>query len=83
MAGAMRSAAVLGRGVLGVPAYASTASGTMSGDPSVPQTPALRKCVDPLPLPMTAISDPSVYPGADYHGFTRPPAPSPATPDPV
>ena len=27
----------------------------------------LRKFVDPLPIPPTAISDPSVYPGADYY----------------
>lgn len=73
MAGAMGSAAVLGRGVLGAPAYASTAHGTMSADTSVPQTPVLRKYVDPLPLPMTAVPDPSVYPGADYYDFTMRP----------
>ena len=43
MAGAMGSATVLGCGVWGAPAYASTASGTMSGNTSVPQTPVLRR----------------------------------------
>ncbi|WP_405407935.1 hypothetical protein [Streptomyces decoyicus] len=36
----------------------------------MPQTPPLEKYVDPLPTPMTAIPDPSVYPGADYYDIT-------------
>ena len=39
-------------------------------DTGVPTTPALKKFVDPLPRPMTAIPDPSVYPGADYYDIT-------------
>ncbi|MGH2937281.1 MAG: multicopper oxidase family protein [Solirubrobacterales bacterium] len=34
---------------------------------NVPQTPPLKKFVDPLPIPATAIPDPSAYPGADYY----------------
>jgi spore coat protein A len=33
----------------------------------VPQIPPLKKFVDPLPIPATAIPDSSVYPGADYY----------------
>ncbi|MFD5394129.1 hypothetical protein ACFWJW_07860 [Streptomyces sp. NPDC127097] len=33
-------------------------------------TPPLEKYVDPLPTPLTAIPDPSVYPGADYYEIT-------------
>ncbi|MFF7888588.1 hypothetical protein ACH40F_48360 [Streptomyces sp. NPDC020794] len=36
----------------------------------MPTTPPLEKFVDPLPRPMTAISDHSVYPGADYYEAT-------------
>jgi spore coat protein A len=36
----------------------------------VPQTPSLKKYVDPLPRPVTAIPDPYVYPGADYYEIT-------------
>jgi FtsP/CotA-like multicopper oxidase with cupredoxin domain len=35
-----------------------------------PQTPSLRKYVDPLPIPPTATPDPSEYPGADYYEIT-------------
>lgn len=42
-------------------------------DTAVPQTPRLKKFVDPLPVPLTAIPDPSVYPGADYYEFTMRP----------
>lgn len=73
MAGAAGSAAMLGRGALGAPAYASTTSRAMAEDASIPQTPPLEKYVDPLPMPMTAIPDPSVYPGADYYDITMRP----------
>ncbi|MGW2388341.1 hypothetical protein ACWCYK_02445 [Streptomyces lydicamycinicus] len=33
-------------------------------------TPPLEKYVDPLPTPLTAVPDPSVYPGADYYEIT-------------
>ncbi|WP_229334963.1 multicopper oxidase domain-containing protein [Streptomyces flavotricini] len=36
----------------------------------MPKTPPLTKFVDPLPTPPTAIADPSVHPGADYHEIT-------------
>ncbi|WP_327298969.1 MULTISPECIES: multicopper oxidase domain-containing protein [unclassified Streptomyces] len=36
----------------------------------MPKTPPLKKYVDPLPIPLTAIPDPSVYPGADYYEIT-------------
>ena len=36
----------------------------------VVKTPRLKKYVDPLPRPLTAIPDPSVYPGADYYDIT-------------
>jgi spore coat protein A len=39
-------------------------------DAEVAQTPPLEKFVDPLPRPATAISDSSVYPGADYYEIT-------------
>src|SRR6185437_47823 len=49
------------------------ADGGMSADASIPQTPALAKYVDPLPLPLTAVPDPSVYPGADYYDIAMRP----------
>jgi spore coat protein A len=70
MAGAAGSAALLPQGVLEAQAYASTGTGMGSSDTAVPQTPALEKYVDPLPTPMTAIPDSSVYPGADYYEIT-------------
>ncbi|AEM85696.1 multicopper oxidase family protein [Streptomyces violaceusniger] len=70
MAGAMGSAAMIPQGVLGARAYASPAHGTGSADTPVTQTPPLEKYVDPLPTPLTAIPDPSVYPGADYYEIT-------------
>ncbi|WP_328724343.1 hypothetical protein [Streptomyces sp. NBC_00259] len=72
MAGVMGSAAMLPRGVTGAQAYASPAHGTGSAhdDASVPHSPPLEKFVDPLPRPMTAVPDPSVYPGADYYEIT-------------
>lgn len=70
MAGAVGGAAMLPRGVLGAPAYASTGTGMGSADTSIPSTPPLAKYVDALPVPMTAIPDPSVYPGADYYDIT-------------
>jgi spore coat protein A len=39
-------------------------------DAGVAQTPPLKRFVDPLPRPVTAIPDPSVYPGADYYEVT-------------
>ena len=79
MAGAMGGAAALG-GTPGAQAAASAAnrtaapaSGAMSATASIPQTPALAKYVDPLPLPMTAVPDRSVYPGADYYDITMRP----------
>jgi spore coat protein A, manganese oxidase len=39
-------------------------------DAGVLQTPPLEKFVDSLPRPATAISDSSVYPGADYYELT-------------
>jgi hypothetical protein len=59
VAGAVGGAALLPSG--------ATAHGPGSGDGSVPWTPRLRKYVDPLPRPVTAIPDPSAYPGADYY----------------
>jgi spore coat protein A len=71
MAGAAGGAAMIPQGVLGARAYAVTAHGTGAADDTpVPQTPALEKFVDPLPIPMTAIPDSSVYPGADYYEVT-------------
>lgn len=65
-----------GAGLIAVPLDASSASaarhaaGTEQADTKVPQTPPLKKYVDPLPRPMTAVPDPSVYPGADYYDIT-------------
>jgi spore coat protein A len=61
---------LLPHGVQRVRAYASANTGTGSADTKVPQTPPLEKYVDPLPRPMTANPDPSVYPGADYYEIT-------------
>ncbi|MEU2432297.1 multicopper oxidase domain-containing protein [Streptomyces sp. NPDC007861] len=36
----------------------------------MPHTPKLARFVDPLPTPVTAVPDPSVYPGADYYDIT-------------
>ncbi|WP_327281509.1 MULTISPECIES: multicopper oxidase domain-containing protein [unclassified Streptomyces] len=69
MAGATGGALVLPRGVLGARAYAASGHGTES-DTTVTHTPALKKYVDPLPIPKTAIADPSAYPGADYYELT-------------
>src|SRR5258707_5906563 len=63
-------------GLIAVPLHASSTSAkqhaprTRSAGTKVPQTPPLEKYVDPLPRPMTAIPDPSVYPGADYYDIT-------------
>jgi spore coat protein A len=63
-------------GLIAVPLGASSASakrhapGTGYAGTEVPQTPPLQKFVDPLPRPMTAIPDPSAYPGADYYEIT-------------
>jgi spore coat protein A len=67
-----------GVGLIAAPVDASSASAkspasmTMTGSASteVAQTPPLKKYVDPLPRPVTAISDPSVYRGADYYELT-------------
>lgn len=66
-----------GAGLVGVPLYASPASAMphapgkphapTKGSSGVPQTPPLKKYVDPLPIPAPAIPDPSAYPGADYY----------------
>jgi spore coat protein A len=79
----LRSALVGGgAGLIAVPLDASSASAmghtpgnrhghkAGSAGAKVPQTPRLRKYVDPLPRPMAAIPDPSVYPGADYYEIT-------------
>jgi spore coat protein A, manganese oxidase len=79
----LRTAVVGGSaGLIAAPLDASTASakrrppkkrhgsGTGSAGNKVPQTPPLRKFVDPLPRPLTAIPDPSAYPGADYYEIT-------------
>jgi spore coat protein A len=73
MAGAAGSAAVLGRGAWGAQAFASTPHRAMAEDSTIPQTPALERYVDPLPLPATAIPDRSVYPGADYYDIAMRP----------
>lgn len=39
-------------------------------DAPVTSTPPLEKYVDPLPTLLTAVPDPSVYPGADYYEIT-------------
>jgi len=65
-----------GAGLIAIPLDASSASakqyapGTADADTGVPTTPPLKKFVDPLPRPMTAIPDPSAYPGADYYDIT-------------
>jgi spore coat protein A, manganese oxidase len=65
-----------GAGLIALPLDVSSASAaqralaTASADAGVPKTPPLKKYVDPLPTPMTAIPDPSVYPGADYYEIT-------------
>ncbi|MGX1506934.1 UNVERIFIED_CONTAM: spore coat protein A [Streptomyces graminofaciens] len=41
-----------------------------AGSDDIPRTPPLEKYVDPLPRPVTAVPDPSVYPGADYYDVT-------------
>ncbi|HTU76979.1 MAG TPA: multicopper oxidase domain-containing protein [Trebonia sp.] len=41
-----------------------------TADATVPKTPPLKKYVDPLPRPLTAIGDPYAYPGADYYEIT-------------
>lgn len=72
MAGAMGTAAMLPQGVLGARTYAATAHPPAGcKDPEgTPNTPPLKRFVDPLPRPLAAIPDPSVYPGADYYEFT-------------
>lgn len=74
MAGAMGGAAMLPRGA-GGQAYASDGHGhgSAAANTPIPHTPKLTKYVDPLPIPRTAISDPSVYPGADYYDITMRP----------
>ncbi|WP_307795364.1 multicopper oxidase family protein [Actinacidiphila acididurans] len=69
MAGAMGGAAMVPWGRMSTQAQAQAHGG---GDPgtTIPQTPALEKYVDPLPTPLTAIADTSVYPGADYYEIT-------------
>ncbi|GAA1369310.1 outer spore coat copper-dependent laccase CotA [Catellatospora chokoriensis] len=66
-------------GGLGAQAYAAPGRGgngghgghgTGSADTPIPHTPPLQKFVDPLPIPMTAVPDHSVYPGADYYEYT-------------
>ncbi|MVZ99180.1 hypothetical protein F8568_002015 [Actinomadura sp. LD22] len=52
------------------PAYAAPVHGHGSGDTEVTVTPPLKKYVDPLPRPVTAIPDTSAYPGADYYELT-------------
>ncbi|MFE6036490.1 multicopper oxidase family protein [Streptomyces sp. NPDC056452] len=78
-AGAAGGAAMLSTGCSGNAGESSTGHGTGAGhgtghgtgsSDGVPQTPPLKKYVDPLPRPMTAIPDPSVYPGADYYDIT-------------
>ncbi|WP_405590094.1 multicopper oxidase family protein [Streptomyces sp. NBC_01190] len=53
-------------------ARAETAAVGMGGatDDTVPRTPPLAKFVDALPVPLTAVPDPTVYPGADYYDIT-------------
>ncbi|MFD6275145.1 multicopper oxidase family protein [Streptomyces sp. NPDC060209] len=78
MVGALGGAAMLSTGCSGSTGASSTGHGTGTGhghgrgsaDTPVQQTPPLEKYVDPLPRPMTAIPDPSVYPGADYYDIT-------------
>ncbi|MFB7712312.1 multicopper oxidase family protein [Streptomyces sp. NPDC056105] len=74
MAGAMGGAAMLPRGA-GEQAYAADGHGhgSASANTPIPHTPKLKKFVDPLPIPRTAISDSSVYPGADYYEITMRP----------
>ncbi|MFI1098270.1 multicopper oxidase family protein [Streptomyces sp. NPDC020917] len=71
MAGAMGGgAAMLPQGLAPARAYAAPARGMGGADAPVTQTPPLEKYVDPLPTPLTAVPDPSVYPGADYYEIT-------------
>ena len=71
-----------GAGLIGVPLLASPAAAMPpmapgkpdapkkgSGGSGIPETPSLKKFVDPLPIPAAAIPDPTVYPGADYYDF--------------
>ncbi|WP_225846181.1 multicopper oxidase family protein [Streptomyces sp. HPF1205] len=76
MAGAAGGAALfpgVGPGAARAYARAGTGNGSRkaaaAGTP-VPRTPALEKFVDPLPVPPTAVPDPSAYPGADYYEVT-------------
>ncbi|MCX4539327.1 multicopper oxidase domain-containing protein [Streptomyces sp. NBC_01565] len=83
MAGAVGGAAMLSGSGAGAQAHADTGHGHGHGhghgkrspdpDTPVPQTPPLEKYVDPLPTPVTAVPDPSVYPGADYYELTMRP----------
>ncbi|MET7783341.1 multicopper oxidase domain-containing protein [Streptomyces sp. NPDC005388] len=72
VAGGLGAAAMLPQGGLGTPVYAAPAHPPVGcEDPAgTPNTPRLKKFVDPLPRPKTAIPDPSVYPGADYYELT-------------
>ncbi|MFE9952223.1 multicopper oxidase family protein [Streptomyces sp. NPDC005531] len=69
-AGAVGGAVMLPPGVLGARAYAATTQGTGCPDIPVTHTPPLKRYVDPLPTPLTAVPDPSAYPGADYYEIT-------------
>ncbi|WP_411086892.1 multicopper oxidase family protein [Streptomyces sp. 061-3] len=68
--GALGGAAMLPQGVLGARAYAATARKTECPDIPLTHTPRLKRYVDRLPTPLTAVPDPSVYPGADYYEIT-------------
>ncbi|QMU17094.1 multicopper oxidase domain-containing protein [Streptomyces pristinaespiralis] len=76
MAGAVGGAAMLSTGCSvstgGTPTGNATGAGHGhgAGSDDIPRTPPLEKYVDPLPRPVTAVPDPSVYPGADYYDVT-------------
>jgi FtsP/CotA-like multicopper oxidase with cupredoxin domain len=70
----LRTAVVGGSaGLIAAPLDASPAlakrsgSGADSADGKATNTPPLKKFVDPLPIPATAVPDRSMYPGADYY----------------
>ncbi|MGA8118071.1 MAG: multicopper oxidase domain-containing protein [Actinocatenispora sp.] len=57
-------------GVERAEAHGSAATKARPAVTAVPHTPHLTKFVDPLPIPLTAVPDPSAYPGADYYEIT-------------
>ncbi|MEU6347559.1 multicopper oxidase domain-containing protein [Streptomyces sp. NPDC046977] len=70
MTGAMGGAAAFAGDALGARASAPQAHENVCPDMPLTHTPRLERYVDPLPTPLTAVPDPSTYPGADYYEIT-------------